>query len=132
MKKFKTLLLTSLTAVVLCFCFLFAGCGSVAGTYSVNKIEMELLGEVVEYEVGDTVPGMGTITEEEFPAITLNEDNTVADMEGATWAEKDGKIVITYGEGEEAYEVASFEKSGSKLIMEQSMGGMTLRVIYKK
>ena len=127
MKKFKTLLLTSLTAVVLCFCFLFAGCGSVAGTYKFSSMEMEFLGETIEYEVGDTVMGMGELTEDYF-VVTLNEDGTAKVVEGGeyemdgTWKEEDGKVIITMQGVDQ-----TFEKSGSKLIMENDGAKIVLK-----
>ena len=122
MKKFKALLLTSLTAVLVFCCFMLTGCG-VAGTYEFKYVE--ILG--VEYKVGDTFMGQ-TLDEEDFEPLTLNKDGSVADMEGAKWEEKDGKIVITIGEGEEAYTVAELTKDGNKLIQERN--GM--KVVYKK
>ena len=129
MKKFKTLLLTSLTAVLVFCCFMLAGCGA-AGTYKFYAVEV--LG--VEYKLGDTFMGQ-EITAEDFEDITLNKDGTIVDMEGATWEEKDGKIVITmtYGEGEEAEtETMELTKDGNKLIMERSLGASSMKVIYKK
>ncbi len=122
MKKFKALLLTSLTAVLLCVCFLFAGCGA-SGTYKFKYVEIA----GIEYKVGDTWAGE-TIDADDFEAITLNKDGTIKDMEGAKWEEKDGKIIITMGEGEEARTVAEFTKDGNKLIVEQE--GM--KIVYKK
>ena len=127
MKKFKTLLLTSLTAVVLCFCFLFAGCGSVTGTYKFSSMKMEFLGETIEYEVGDTVMGMGELTEDYF-VVTLNEDGTAKVVEGGeyemdgTWKEEDGKVIITMQGVDQ-----TFEKSGSKLIMENDGAKIVLK-----
>ncbi len=123
MKKFKTLLLTSLTAVLLCFCFLFAGCGSVAGTYKFKS--MEVMG--VEYKVGDSMMGIGEL-KEDYMVVELKEDNTATfDGEECTWEEKDGKIVLSVGEGEDSYEIASFEKKGSKLIMEKGDNKLILK-----
>ena len=127
MKKFKTLLLTSLTAIVLCFCFLFAGCGSVTGTYKFSSMKMEFLGETIEYEVGDTVMGMGELTEDYF-VVTLNEDGTAKVVEGGeyemdgTWKEEDGKVIITMQGVDQ-----TFEKSGSKLIMENDGAKIVLK-----
>ena len=121
MKKFKTLLLTSLTAVLVFCCFMLAGCGA-AGTYKFSYLE--ILG--VEYKIGDTFMGQ-EITAEAFEDITLNKDGTIADMEGAKWEEKDGKIIVTEGEGEDAYTI-ELTKDGNKLIQERN--GM--KVVYKK
>ena len=128
MRKIKTLLLTALTSVVLCLCFLFAGCGSAAGTYSFDSLEVEMLGEKVVYEAGDSFMGM-EISEDEYPGFTLNKDGTIEGMDDCTWEEEDGKVVIKDADGETE---GSFEKDGSKLIIEESFGGMTMTIIYKK
>ena len=127
MKKFKTLLLTSLTAIVLCFCFLFAGCGGTAGTYKFDS--MTYAGQTVE--VGDQ--GMdpnGTVIEitEDYFVVTLNEDGTAKVVEGGeyemdgTWKEEDGKVIITMQGVDQ-----TFEKSGSKLIMENDGAKIVLK-----
>lgn len=128
MKKMKSILLTSLMAVVLCFCFLLTGC-SAAGTYEFKYIEMEALGETVKYEVGDTYMGE-TLEADDYEAFTLNKDGTIAgeDNEGLTWVEEDGNVIIKY----EDEEVAKYKKDGNKLIMERSMGGLTMKIVYKK
>ena len=127
MRKIKTLLLTALTSVVLCLCFLFAGCGSVAGTYKFDSLEVEMLGETYVYEAGDSF--MGQDLSDEYTEFTLNEDGTTEGIyEGATWAEVDGNVVISLGDTE----MQTLEKSGSKLIIEQTFGGMTMKVVYKK
>ena len=119
MKKFKTLLLTSLTAVVLCFCFLFAGCGSVAGTYKFDS--MTVAGQTVE-------AGEGLLTED-YMVVTLNEDGTATysvmgnEALDCKWEEVDGKIVLKAGE----MEVASFEHKGSKLVAEEGDNKLTLK-----
>ena len=118
MKKFKTLLLTSLTAVVLCFCFLFAGCGGTAGTYKFDS--MTVAGQTVE-------AGDAGLTEDYF-VVTLNEDGTAKVVEGGeyemdgTWKEEDGKVIITMQGVDQ-----TFEKSGSKLIMENDGAKIVLK-----
>ena len=127
MKKFKTLLLTSLTAILLCFCFPFAGCGKVAGTYEFDKMEVEMLGETYTYEIGDEFMGQ-VIEADDYEPITFNDDGTIEDMEGATWEEEDGKVVIKMGD----MVMQTLTKKGSKLIVEETMGGMKMTIIYKK
>ena len=120
MKKFKTLLLTSLTAIVLCFCFLFAGCGGTAGTYKFDS--MSYAGQT--FEVGDQ--GMdpnGTVIEitEDYFVVTLNEDGTATvsemgapEMQG-TWKEEGDNVIITMMGNDQ-----TFKKDGKKLTVTMS------------
>lgn len=117
MKKFKTLLLTSLTAIVLCFCFLFAGCGGTAGTYKFDS--MTAMGQTVE-------AGDAGLTEDYF-VVTLNEDGTAKvtemgapEMEG-TWKEEGDNVIITI-EGVDQ----TFKKDGKKLTVTMSGIELTL------
>lgn len=127
MKKFKALLLTSLTVVLVCFCFLFAGCKA-TGVYKFKKMEMEFLGETVEYKVGDVMIGTGELTED-YMVVELKDDGTATyavmgnEALDCTWEEVDGKIVLKSGE----YEIAKFEQKGSKLIMEEGKNKLTLK-----
>lgn len=129
MKKFKTLLITSLTAILLCFCFLLTGC-SAAGTYEFQSVEIG----GVEYKVGDEIPMLGKLEADEFEAITLNKDGTIAgeDNEGMTWTQDGDTIIIKVEyEGVEE-EVMKLTKDGNKLIMERNMGVTTMKIVYKK
>lgn len=70
----KKLLISIATCLLLCFCFLFAGCVKkvdMEGTYKLYKITSEK-GEV---NIGDTIGDM-TLTED-FAVYTLNEDGTL-------------------------------------------------------
>lgn len=113
MKKIKTLLLTSLTAVLLCFCFLFAGCGKVAGTYKFES--MTFAGQTVK--VGDEVAGLGEMTEDYF-VVELKEDGTAtvnemgADAMEGTWKEDGDNVIITMRGVDQ-----TFKKDGKKLVV---------------
>ena len=126
MKKMKSILLTSLMAVVLCFCFLLTGC-SAAGTYELDYVEIA----GVKYEVGDSFMG-ATLEAEE---VTLNKDGTVEGVyqgeeipEGTPWTEDGDVVTIKY----EDFEIGKYTKDGRKLIVEQNMGIATMKIVYKK
>lgn len=70
----KKLLISITTCLLLCFCFLFAGCTKkvdMVGTYKFYKITSEER----EVNIGDTIGDM-TLTED-FAVYTLNEDGTL-------------------------------------------------------
>ena len=77
MKKFKTLLITSLSAILLCFCLLLAGCGVAGKTYTLDYVEFG--GK--QYKAGDKIEYMGyeimTVDAEDFPDFTFNKDGTL-------------------------------------------------------
>lgn len=124
MKKFKTLLITSLTAILLCFCFLLTGC-SAAGTYELDYVEIA----GIKYEVGDEYLGQ-KLEADDFASFTLNKDGTIEgeDFEGCKWEEDGDTIIVKY----EDQEIAKATKDGKKLIVEQNMGSVTMKIVYKK
>lgn len=117
-------LLTILAAVMLCVCcFAMVGCG-VEGEYSFYGIQ---IGDEV-YKEGDTYLGQ-EISGKNYASFELAKDGVCKTdgkvEEGTTWAEKDGKVVISV---EGLGEVMEYEIDGNKLIAE--MGN--LKIIYKK
>ena len=125
----KSILLTSLMAVVLCFCFLLTGC-SAAGTYEFYSAEVA----GVEYKDGDEFMGQ-EINGDAYGKITLNKDGSVeGEFEGetipagVTWKEDGDKVLIVY----EEETIMEFTKDGRKLTMEEKTGLSTIKITFKK
>lgn len=108
---------------------MFAGCfgGSVAGTYTLSRVEAEANGETVVFEEGDDefemYKDLGA-----FADLTLNKDGSIENSPETTWEEVNGKVVIMAGE----QEFMTFEISGNDLIYEYSEAGVSMKMVFSK
>ena len=112
MKKFKTLLVSALM-VIMCL-FALAGCAN--GTYKFQSIKVNTMGVSMTLNVGDSLPGVGELTED-FMVIELKGGKKAIVMSNGetkegTWekGEEKGTIVITIEE-----ESITFVKDGKTL-----------------
>ncbi|MDE5547692.1 MAG: hypothetical protein K2J30_01660 [Clostridia bacterium] len=131
MKKFRVALVAALMLLVSMLCLV--ACGSVAGTYKFDSMEMTTLLGKTTLKAGDKFME-GTEMEVELSAdfftMTLNSDGTctmksalMGDEEGTgTWEEKDGDIAVTI-EGA----TQTFKKDGSSLVLDIEGTKITLK-----
>lgn len=96
MKKTLAAFILALTV----FCTLFAACGSnPVGIWKFKSMTGEYGGVAVDYKAGDKMNGVSLT--ENFCVIEIKEDKTFTmtlfgeKMEGGTWEEKDGKLLLT-------------------------------------
>ena len=96
MKKTLAAFMLALTV----FCTLFAACGSnPVGIWKFKSMTGEYGGVAVDYKAGDKMNGVSLT--ENFCVIEIKEDKTFTmtlfgeKMEGGTWEEKDGKLLLT-------------------------------------
>ncbi len=118
MKKLLSILLAAMLIVA---CFGMVGCG-VEGKYKFHSLEIN--GEKVE-----TGAEYESLKDEGFElakdGVVKNADGKV--MEGFSW-EKDGSDVVI----KNSYNSQTYQKKGNKLVIEMTMGGITMTVTYKK
>lgn len=134
MKKFVVGMFATMAAIVLCVCF--SACTTTfTGTWKISSMYVNVGGVEQTIEVGKDYNGQKLSADAII--LEVNEDNTYS-LKGAfvqmaggeqngTWKEEDGNYVF---EAEGVVIKVTF--NGSKLIMENSAEGMTVKITFKK
>ena len=134
MRKFLASVCTAVTIALLAVVFAACGTKSYVGTYKFASMSMTGTGMSMEYVAGQSVMGV-TITEDAY-VLEIKEDGTFTmdvNMMGetssvsGTWKEESGAITMTSeGEGNKA------TLDGGKLIMQNTIDGMTTKIVFNK
>ena len=129
MKKLIKIVALSL---VLCACFMLSACSFTArGTYKVSEVRAGVGNALVRYQVGDTILGIGEITEDfsilelkgnEVCEYTLNGNKKIG-----TWEYDNGKIEVEINEQD-----IVFVKDGKTLTYTIDIGAFNLEIVLTK
>lgn len=134
MKRAKLFITTLLSALLVCFCLIFAGCEKkIEGTYKFESITYTENNVTYEVKAGETFMGMITLSEDVM-TIVLNEDGSVSfksqlgnvsETQVGTWSptEIENSISISFdGEPLTCYcdgTSISFEEDGMKFVLKK-------------
>lgn len=134
MKKFVVGMLATMAAIVLCVCF--SACTTTfTGTWKLSSMYVKVGGIEQTIEVGKNYDGQKISADAII--LEVNEDNTyilkgdlvqlAGGEQNGTWKEEGDNYVF---ENEGVAIKVTFD--GSKLIMENSAEGMTVKITFKK